>query len=116
MTNKETKHKYQDEILNLCHMKHLTAEEILKKIKKKYPSAGQATIYRTIKNLTERNLLNKISSGNNKNYYEKADSIHGHYLDEKNIIKDFDLSEQFILEIEKKIGKKIKAIDLKVFV
>ena len=114
--SKESKHKYQDEILKLCHMKHLTAENILEKMKKKYPSIGQATVYRTIKNLSERHLLNKISGGDNKNYYEKTDSLHGHLIDEKEQIKDFDLSEEFIQEIEKKIGKKIKGLDLKVYI
>jgi len=112
----ETKHKYQEEILNLCYMKHLTAENILEKIKKKNPSIGQATVYRTIKSLSEKHLLNKISGGDNKNYYEKADSLHGHLINQKNEIKDFDLSEKFIQEIEKKVGKKIKGLDLKVYI
>ena len=111
-----TKHKYQEEILNLCYMEHLTAEDILKKMKIKNPSIGQATVYRTIKYLSEKHLLNKISGGDNKNHYEKADSLHGHLINQKNEIKDFDLSEEFIKEIEKKVGKKIKGLDLKVYI
>lgn len=113
-TNQETRHIYQEEILNICTMKHLTAEDILKKIQVKYSNAGVATIYRTIKILTEKKLLNKISGGNNKNYYEKNESIHGHVVNEKNEIEDFELSEEFLKEIEKKIGGKIKNLDLKV--
>lgn len=111
-----TKHKYQEEILNLCHRKHLTADDILEKMKKNNPEIGQATVYRTIKVLSEKHLLNKISGGDNKNYYEKADSLHGHTINESNEINDFDISRAFIDEMEKKVGKKIKGLDLKVYI
>ena len=116
MEKKEgTRHKYQDEILEICHMNHLSAENILKIIKKKYPSIGQATVYRTINSLVERGLLNKISI-DNKNYYEKTILLHGHVVNNHGEIKDFDLSEEFFKEIERKIGKKIKRLDLKVYI
>ncbi len=111
---KQTRHKYQDEILKICKKKHLTSENILEKLKKKFPEVGQATIYRTINFLTEQGLLNKISL-HNKAYYETQETFHGHLI-EKNKIKDFEISEKFLKEIEKKLGKKIKGFDLKVFV
>ena len=110
----KSRYKYQEEILKICKKKHLTAENILEKLQKKYPEAGQATVYRTIKFLSDKNLLNKISL-NNKSYYETQENFHGHLID-KNKIKDFELTEEMIRGIEKKLGKKIKALDLKVFV
>jgi Fur family ferric uptake transcriptional regulator len=114
MEEKKTKHLYQDEILKICRKQHLTADDVLKKIRKKYPQVGQATVYRTINFLTENNLLNRISL-NNKSYYETQEIFHGHLI-MKGEIKDFEISEKVLKEVEKKIGKKIKALDLKVFI
>ncbi len=114
-TNQNTRHKYQKEILDFCKKKHLTVENILEKLKKKNPEVGQATVYRTIKFLNESKKLNKIFH-QNKNFYETQENFHGHLVDEKNKIKDFDISEEFLKVMEKKIGKKIKSLDLKVFI
>jgi len=42
--------------------------------------------------------------------------LHGHVVNNHGEIKDFDLSEEFFKEIERKIGKKIKRLDLKVYI
>lgn len=106
--------RYKDDILKICKKQHFTAEDILARINKKYSGIGQATIYRAIKKLTIEGLLNKISL-HNKSYYEMCEQFHGHLINKDNKIKDFSISNEFIKEIEKKVGQKIKGLDLKVF-
>jgi len=56
LATKSLKHSEQrKEILHifLKHDKHLTANELYRIVKKKYPTVGYATIYRTLKLLCE---------------------------------------------------------------
>ncbi len=53
-------HYYKKDILEICNKKHLTVEEIFKKIVKKYPDAGKSSIYRNVEELVASNDLKKI--------------------------------------------------------
>jgi Fe2+ or Zn2+ uptake regulation protein len=48
------RHYYHEEILKICDNKHLTAEEIFEKLKKKYHQVGISTVYRNVEELTKQ--------------------------------------------------------------
>jgi Fur family ferric uptake transcriptional regulator len=61
--NKNLKHSEQRQIILEVFLeteKHLTAEELYLTVKKKVPSIGYATIYRTLKLLIEAGLCREI--------------------------------------------------------
>ncbi len=49
---------------------HLTIEDLHWLVRKKDPSVGHTTIYRTLKVLTEAGLAREVRFGDNKTYYE----------------------------------------------
>ena len=79
---KMKKHYYLDDILKICEHKHLTVEKIYEQIKKKYPNAWRATIYRSVWYLVEQWKLRKIEV-NKISYYETVLQNHFHVIDSK---------------------------------
>jgi Fur family transcriptional regulator, ferric uptake regulator len=71
--------RQREEILQ-CLMKadqHLEVEELYDLIKKKDPSLGRATVFRTVKLLQECNLVQEVAGSNGRAKYElKADRPH----------------------------------------
>lgn len=49
---------------------HLTNEDLYRLVKKKDPTIGFTTIYRTLRLLTEAGLAREVRFGDNKTYYE----------------------------------------------
>jgi Fur family ferric uptake transcriptional regulator len=49
---------------------HLTSEDLYQLVKRKDPSVGHTTVYRTLKLLTEAGLAREVRFGDNKTYYE----------------------------------------------
>ena len=76
--NKNFKHSEQrKKILNvfLSIDRHLTADELYRITKKKYPSLGYATVYRTLKLLCECGLSRELKFENGTSRYEH---LYGH--------------------------------------
>jgi Fur family ferric uptake transcriptional regulator len=69
--------KQRKEILNifLKSERHLTADELYRMVKKKYPSIGYATIYRTLKLFCESGLSRELRSDDGITRYEH---LYGH--------------------------------------
>ncbi|MEK6647386.1 MAG: transcriptional repressor [Candidatus Firestonebacteria bacterium] len=69
-----------DEFLHID--KHITADELYYKVKKKYPKIGYATVYRTLKLINECNLANEIKLGSGKTKFEQksAGRHHDHLI------------------------------------
>jgi Fe2+ or Zn2+ uptake regulation protein len=65
------RHYYHEEILKICDNKHLTAEEIFEKLKKKYHQVGISTVYRNVEELTKQGKLKKITNIGKKAVFEK---------------------------------------------
>ncbi|MFK7779900.1 MAG: transcriptional repressor [Candidatus Gracilibacteria bacterium] len=106
-------HYYTNEIIEICNCKHLTVEDIFKKIVKKYPEAGKSSIYRNVEELVKAGNLKKIVGVGKKAYFEKNIGKHIHLID--NItgkIKDLDESIS-IPNLPKNF--KISNIDIKIF-
>jgi Fur family ferric uptake transcriptional regulator len=71
--NKNLKHSEQRQIILEVFLeteKHLTAEELYLMVKKKVPSIGYATIYRTLKLLIEAGLCREMQVENGVTRYE----------------------------------------------
>ena len=75
--------RQREEILR-CFMgasRHMTAEEIYDQMKKKDPSLGRATVFRTVKLLTECGLAAEVASANGPAKFEiKADRPHHDHM------------------------------------
>lgn len=85
-------HKYRSIILETCHCRHLSADEIYDAIKKNHPEIGKATIYRNIEQMSQDNFLRKIPGPSGKNYFESNDTPHAHLVDDKSkIFCDFPI-------------------------
>ena len=89
---------------------HPTINEIYVLAKEKYPSIGQATIYRNVNRLVEEGKILKLPNSNNDSYHYDIDiSSHDHLLCKKcgKIIDIFDNDYDDIFE---SIAKKNKII------
>lgn len=85
-------HQYREIILETCHCRHLSADDIFEEIQKTHPKVGRATIYRNIEKMFEENLLRKIPGPNCKNYFESNDEPHAHLVDDRSkIFCDFPI-------------------------
>ena len=87
---------------------HPTINEIYVLAKEKYPSIGQATIYRNVNRLVEEGKILKLPNSNNDSYHYDIDiSSHDHLLCKKcgKIIDIFDNDYDDIFE---SIAKKNK--------
>lgn len=92
---------------------HLTAEEAFMLAKKKHINVSMASIYRILNKLYEEGLINKVSTEDGPDIFDKTINEHGHLVcDVCGGIIDFE-----ILPIKKVINKEvkedIKSIDLK---
>lgn len=86
------KHQYRDIICDTCECKHLSADDIYEKVKKKEPQIGRATVYRNIEAMAEEGLIRRFPGINGKTYYECNNATHAHLVDEKSgIFCDFPI-------------------------
>jgi Fur family ferric uptake transcriptional regulator len=59
---------------------HVTADEILKRVRKRYPFMGKSAVYRTLDLLAELNLVNPTDFGQGRVEYEVHRHPHHHHL------------------------------------
>ncbi len=107
---------YNEEIVKLCKYKHYTAIKIIQLLQKKYPTVGQATVYRTLNFLVSEGLLRKIKGVNSCAYYETSIGNHGHAIDKKTgKIYDFELPKNLLetLNIPPKFN--VSNADIKIY-
>ena len=74
-------HFYTEDIVNLCHEKHLTVDEIFEHISKLYPNAWKSSIYRNVEELCDEWKLKKVTWKSKKTYFEKTKKDHIHLID-----------------------------------
>jgi len=101
-------HKYLDEIKEICKWKHLTVDEILLQLKKKYPKAWIATVYRAVDFLVKKWEMRKIENIDKTSYYETLIEPHIHFIDEQTW-KIFDISLEKI-SVDESLFDKISDI------
>ena len=93
-------HQYRQIIRDVCHCRHLSAEDIFEAVKKTHPKVGRATIYRNIEAMFEEGMLRKIPGVNGKAYFESNDTAHAHLVDDRTkIFCDFPMDNVQIKNI-----------------
>jgi len=104
--------KQRDDIVDvfLSSDKHISTEDLYLKVKVKNPSIGFATVYRTLKLLTDAGIAQEINFGDGHSRYEKAlskDSHHDHLICTKcGKIEEFENLK--IEKLQKDVVKKYK--------
>jgi Fur family peroxide stress response transcriptional regulator len=92
-----------DFILN--NDKHLTADSIYLELKKDNPELSLGTVYRNLAQLSENELIKKVSLNGQTDVFDKNLEKHGHLIcDLCNSINDIDISP--LEETIKKISEK----------
>ena len=69
-------------ILHVLHHAggHLSPTQVYEKARKEFPSLTEPTVYRTLEDLAEKNLLLAAHIGNGKIVYELAENQHHHLI------------------------------------
>ncbi len=107
---------YDEEIVKICKYKHYTAAKIIQLLQRKHPSAGQATVYRTLNFLVSQGLLNKVKGLGTCEHYEASIGIHGHAIDNKTgKVYDFELPKNFLKKLALPPGFNPSIADIKVY-
>jgi Fur family iron response transcriptional regulator len=93
--------------------KHITAEDLYKKLKKLNLHVSLATVYNTLHGFCEKKLLNKVPINSDKTYFDTNMSHHHHFYAAK---------EQLLIDVSNKIkvkglpkppkGKKINKVEV----
>lgn len=105
-----TQRGYILEALLECPNKHLTAEEVYDLVCKKQPEIGIATVYRTLKLLTELELIDTLDLEDGVVRYEIAGNSenghhHHHHLICMSCGKVLEFREDLMEALEEKIEK-----------
>lgn len=86
--------------------RHISAEEIFDRLKKKYPYANISTVYRTLELLKELGLAAEISVGDGVVRYHAKENSRHHHLVCTRCGKMIDLAEDEVVPLEKSIARK----------
>lgn len=93
-------HQYRHFIEEICHHRHLSADEIFEELKKTQPQVGRATIYRNIEQMSAEGILRKIPWIGGKSHYEYHPEAHAHIVDDATReVMDFDMENVKILNL-----------------
>ncbi|MCX7944834.1 MAG: transcriptional repressor [Deltaproteobacteria bacterium] len=94
--------------------KHLTADEIFERLRKKNPNIGYATVCRNLKLLYSAGIIDEIKIGNQKTRYElkSEDSHHDHLICVK-CGKFIEVFSEKIEELQKEMARKERFIVLR---
>jgi len=107
---------YNEEIIELCRYQHYSATKIVQLLRRKHPSIGQATVYRTLFFLVSIGLLKKIEGAGPCAYYETSIGTHGHAVDNRTgKIYDFELPKNFLKKLHLPIGFSPSIADIKIY-
>lgn len=87
-------HMYKKEIHKICTHQHLMIEDIIKKLREKFPKAGLSTVYRNLDEMVDDRELIKLRVLGSKWVYETNIGQHWHLIDNKTgKIVDIDISK-----------------------
>ena len=85
---------YKKEIKKICTHQHLIIEDIVKKLREKFPKAGLSTVYRNLDEMVSNWELVKLKVLWWKWVYETNIGQHWHLIDNKTgKITDIDISK-----------------------
>ena len=80
--------------------RHISAEELYKQLRNRYPYANISTVYRTLELLKELNLVTEADLGEGRVRYHVAEKGHHHHLVCRSCGKIIDLEESLIHPLE----------------
>lgn len=88
---------------------HISAEDLYKKVSQKYPSIGLATVYRTLKLLSECNLAHERQFGDGQTRYEHGfEHVHHDHLICTRCGKIVEFENSDIEKLQNDVAKKNK--------
>ena len=76
-------HMYKKEIKKICTHQHLVIEDIIKRLREKFPKAGLSTVYRNLDEMVNDGELKKLKVLWSKWVYETNIWNHAHLIDNK---------------------------------
>ncbi len=80
---------------------HLTADDILKRVRARYAYLNKSAVYRTLDLLTRLNLVDQIDFGEGRVEYEIHQHPHHHHLLCRNCGKRMEIDGRFFVTLEK---------------
>ena len=80
---------------------HVTADEILKRVRKRYPYINKSAVYRTLDLLARLNLVNPTDFGQGRVEYEVHRHPHHHHLLCRNCRQMIEVDERIFAPLEK---------------
>ena len=91
----------------LDHGGHVSSEELYDIVKAQNPVIGQATVYRTMKLLTEAGIANEVRFGDGISRYERKDEQehHDHLICEK-CFRQVEFSDSTIEDLQERQARK----------
>ena len=95
------------------HNKHITAEDLFKKLNKSKSNISLATIYNTLHEFYKNKLINKLSINSDKIYFDTNMSSHHHFYNkEDETLIDFSNNLKINGLPNPPKGKKIEKIEI----
>ena len=93
--------------------KHITAEDLFKKLSKSKSKISLATIYNTLNEFYKNKLINKLSINPEKIYYDTNTSNHHHFYNKEDGLL-IDVSDKLKINglPNPPIGKKIEKVEV----
>src|SRR5512140_1892780 len=80
---------------------HISADEILKRVRKRYPYLNKSAVYRTLDLLTRVNLVHPTDLGQGCTEYEIHQHPHHHHLLCRHCHKMIEVNERAFVSLEK---------------
>lgn len=84
---------------------HVTADQILKRVRKRYPYMNKSAVYRTLDLLSHLNLINPTDFGQGRVEYEIHRHPHHHHLLCRNCHQMVEVDEGVFASLEKALRK-----------
>ncbi len=80
---------------------HMSADEVLRQVRKRYPYLNKSAVYRTLDLLTQLNLVNPTDLGQGRIEYEVHQHPHHHHLLCRKCHKMVEVDESVFAPVEK---------------
>ena len=89
---------------------HITAADIYKRVKAKYPHVNKSTVYRTLELMKQLKLVTETDLGGDRLYYHHAEKGHHHHLVCQSCGRIIDLDEAALTPLKELLISKYSFI------
>lgn len=87
---------------------HITAPDICKRVRLKYPWINRSTVYRALELFKRLDLVTETELGGDRLYYHHAEKGHHHHLICQNCRQVIDVDEDILSSLEDTLRRKYK--------